>query len=223
MVKLILPGQVILPAPVDAGLQRFLTIEVVREQEVAAVARGAAVEKHEFDSADPNDLIELTYDDGFTQWISVEQFLADRRDERVQRQARGESDVAPAEEVPVYPIFSERTRDLKQAALRTLRILRLIKATDSPAAMGGKVAGAVTALAAVKHLEGKLPGLYRLGNPLRFDTAAPEELSGEPALLFLHGTASSLSGSFGELVASATRRPCSRDMPAASSAGSIAP
>ena len=86
MVKLILPGQVVPSTPVDAGLQRFLPVEVVREQEVAAaVARGAPVEKHDFDGADPNDLIELTYDDGFTQWISVEQFLADRREEGAQR------------------------------------------------------------------------------------------------------------------------------------------
>ena len=211
MVKLILPGQVVPSTPVDAGLQRFLPIEVVREQEVTAVVRGAAVEKHDFDCADPNDLIELTYDDGFTQWISVEQFLADRREERVQRQARGESNVAPAEEIPVYPIFSERTRDLKEAALQTLRILRLLKVTDSPATMGGKVAGAVAALAAVRLLESKLdpqPGLYRLGDPLRFaGTAAPEDLSGEPALLFLHGTASSLSGSFSELISSADWAP----------------
>ena len=118
---------------------------------------------------------------------------------------------APAEEVPVYPIFSERTRDLKEAALRTLRILRLLKVTDSPATMGGKIAGAVAALAAVRVLESKLdpkPGLYRLGNPLSFaETVAAEELSGEPVLLFLHGTASNLSGSFGELMSSADWAP----------------
>ncbi|HET9535422.1 MAG TPA: CHAT domain-containing protein, partial [Mesorhizobium sp.] len=183
----------------------------MREQEVTPVARGAAVEKHDFDGADPNDLIELTYDDGFTQWISVGQFLADRREEGAQRQARGESAPAPAEEVPLYPIFSERTRDLKEAALRTLRILRLLKVTDSPATMGGKIAGAVAALAAVRMLESKLdpkPGLYRLGHPLSFaETVAAEELSGEPVLLFLHGTASNLSGSFGELISSADWAP----------------
>jgi CHAT domain-containing protein/pimeloyl-ACP methyl ester carboxylesterase len=212
MVKLILPGQVVPSTPVDAGLQRFLPVEVVREQEVAAaVARGAPVEKHDFDGADPNDLIELTYDDGFTQWISVEQFLADRREEGAQRQARGESEPASAAEVPIYPIFSERSRDLKQTALRTLRILRLLEVTDSPATMGGKISGAVAALAAVRVLESKLdpkPGLYRLGDPLRFaETTAPEELSGEPVLLFLHGTASNLSGSFGELMSSADWAP----------------
>jgi hypothetical protein len=77
--------------------------------------------------------------------------------------------------------------------------------------MGGKISGAVAALAAVRVLESKLdpkPGLYRLGDPLRFaETTAPEELSGEPVLLFLHGTASNLSGSFGELMSSADWAP----------------
>ena len=77
--------------------------------------------------------------------------------------------------------------------------------------MGGKIAGAVAALAAVGVLESKLdpkPGLYRLGDPLRFaEIAAPDELSCNPALLFLHGTASNLSGSFGELMSSADWAP----------------
>ena len=128
MVKLILPGQVVPSTPVDAGLQRFLPVEVVREQEVtAAVARGAPVEKHDFDGADPNDLIELTYDDGFTQWISVEQFLADRREEGAQRQARGESEPASAEEVRIIERILRHLGLWQEECARIAAPIRLAK------------------------------------------------------------------------------------------------
>jgi pimeloyl-ACP methyl ester carboxylesterase len=162
-------------------------------------------------------LLELRYDDGFVHFISVEQFLEDRRELREVRRSRGDQpDVAPPEDVPLQPLIDERARvrsadqqdrgRLRDAALKVVRVLRLVDPTDSPAGIAGTVAGGLGALAVVSRIEGQLspaPGIYQLASPSvaePFDATAIR--GGEPALVFIHGTASSLEGSFGGLVAS---------------------
>ena len=218
MAKLILPGEQVAPSPIESGLERYLKVTVLREQRVdpAARALGAPLEKHDFPDASLNDLLELHYDDGFVHYISVGQFLEDRQEAREVRRSRGETELAPPEEVPLQTLFDDRPRvwsadqrdrgKLRDALLKVSRVLRLVDPTDSPIGMAGTVAGGLGALAVVSRIEGQLTpeaGVYRLASPSvgePFDAAALR--GGDPALVLIHGTASSLHGSFGGLVVS---------------------
>ena len=67
MPTLILPGDVVKPEPVEPGVQKFLVgAMAVHQQMVEPVARGGTVDRHVFDDAQSDDVIELSYSDGFT-------------------------------------------------------------------------------------------------------------------------------------------------------------
>ncbi len=143
---------------------------------------------------DENDLVEIELEGGVRLWTTVDQL---RQDLAPQRQ-RGA--VAAADELllPVALPFGTPSRGLGTWILKALRISKVDLAED----LADK-----SAVALARRLEDQLkpgPGLYSCSFADRCDLkelpAQEAAFSSEkPALLFIHGTASSTDGSFGGL------------------------
>lgn len=136
----------------------------------------------------PDDVVEVELQDGLRIWTTVERFSEDVGT-RLDRSARSATDPGVVDVPPVLTL-GPASRSTGGLSLRVLRVL------------GIRVDQQITAFAA-EHVEGRLapgPGLYRCGE---HDASALQPVSAldgtAPVLLFLHGTASSTSGSFGEL------------------------
>lgn len=134
-----------------------------------------------------DDVVELTFDDGIVFYVPA----AALRDDVAPAASRGALSTVP---LPARLAFGAQTRGLGDWALKAVRVFGVRTAADL--AVGALVA----------HIEGKLsqlgpgPGLYRCPSPGALGPAAGGQLPGDgPLLVFLHGTASSTSGSFGGL------------------------
>lgn len=191
MTTLSLPGRDVPLTPEDqaeaAALAAFgITIE--RRQEVIGIVRGEALTRELFESEDENDVIELQFDAGVVQYISVKELI----EKSATRRAADDTTVV---EVPVQ--FHRGTgadRGIFDWAARGLRVFRAHK----------KLADVAEEKIIETFDEGQIPepGLYRVNaegelvDPVR----AAEQLDiARPWLLFVHGTASSTEGSFGGL------------------------
>lgn len=190
MTTLRLPGQIVANDTSDLdALQQFLDVEVLRTHEVIGVVRGAALKSADLQGAEDDDVIELQFDGGVVQWITVAQLKAEGR------VARGtDGDVL---EVPVQFRRGAAERGLWDWILRGLRVLRIDPAN--------KLAN-LGQTEIVDRFEGQQqppPGLYRIGDKgaLTNQITNPNQLGGgsAPWLTFIHGTASSTDGSFGKM------------------------
>lgn len=190
--RLILPGRIVpAQAPEDPQLAQFVTVRPIQTQELEGATRaGRVIEEHELTGAADEDIVELEYESGVKEWVSVGQLKDDLRQLPGQRGAPG--DVL---RLPITPIHGTTERSVFGAALKALKVFGI----DPVEPIAG-----VGAQAIVGHFESKLdpaPGLYRLPDlrvPAIVRIAAPDEFDvGGPTLMFIHGTASSLMGSFG--------------------------
>ncbi len=190
-IKLILPGRIVEPTAADPGVDQYVDVETLREQAVETTVRGVSGEEQELDGARDTDVVELEWEGGVKQWVSVAQLREDMDATGLRR------DGGPQQlRVPARLVRPNRTRGVADWVLKGLKVLRI-----SPAE-------AVASLAAdqiVAHFEEKLqpgPGLYRFTDPntLGERIASPGDLDASaPYLVFIHGTASSSSGSFSGL------------------------
>lgn len=135
-----------------------------------------------------DDAIELELQDGLRIWTTVARFA----DDLVCRPDRSATQGAEpgVVDVPSALTLGPASRSTGGLAIRVLRVL------------GIRVDQEIAAFAA-EHVEGRLqpgPGLYRCGEQGATSLQPVGTLEGkDPVLLFLHGTASSTSGSFGGL------------------------
>ncbi len=132
----------------------------------------------------PDDVVEIELQDGLRIWSRVENVPQDL----VRRSQRGP--LGDTVHLPSQLSIGPASRAMGGWAIKALKVLGL----DIP--------GKITDFAA-EHVEGKLqpgPGLYRcsLDDATALRPVSPLGGTG-PVLLFLHGTASSTSGSFSEL------------------------
>ncbi len=187
MPKLLVSGRLD-PSPPrpQPGSGRFLQTRVLETVLVEGTrADGGVVE---LDVAE-DDLLELTLEDGITWWVSFDRLQKDLR----WTTTRG--DRTPGDVVRLTPTIrvGEPSRGPGGLGLKVVKRLGL----DLPRAGAQFIA---------ERLESRLepgPGLYRCPSPRHLGAAAqPEDLAGDrPALVLLHGTASSAEGSFGGLAA----------------------
>lgn len=190
---LIVPGSEI---DSDSTDRKFVKSEfhkpvAARAVEVSATRDGAKEIVLEEDGVAADRLVELQLDDG-----SVVLTNASRLREMIRDAAavRGEGDL---DRVPTFFDFGAAERGFGGVALKVLRWFKV-----DPV----KELADVATLEAIRYIEDRLdrpPGLYRLrddgslGEPI--GDALPAAAA--PLLLFLHGTASSTSGSFSALFA----------------------
>jgi pimeloyl-ACP methyl ester carboxylesterase/tetratricopeptide (TPR) repeat protein len=156
------------------------------------LSRAAEVQLPTLVDADPGDVIELQFADGTCQWVSIAQLQEDMA-------ARGHRSALPeGVMMPLWPIGAQtaESRDISEWALKGLKLI------------GFDPVGKMADLAErkiIEKFEEKLDpaeGLYPLDGQMTPGTAITKEeqlnASGT-VLVFLHGTASSIAGSFGEL------------------------
>lgn len=174
----------------DPSVKDFLNIEVVRTESAADVGqRGARATEYRLDEARDEDVLELEFQSGVTQWVSVSQLRED-----LGRPRSGENNgiIVPG----VIPRRRPSSRGVADWVLKGLKLLRL-DPVDPVADL------AIDVL--ISQFETKLtrsPDLYRVSSSLEpLSTAKPDSLeTSDPLLVFLHGTASNTHGSFGKLV-----------------------
>jgi CHAT domain-containing protein len=191
--KLLIPGvQATGHAPVERSLAEFVEVTVALETYVSPASRAAFETQFAEIDAAPDDVLEMQYENGVTQWVSVEQLAEDLSQTMGVRAA-----VEPGLlRIPLTPAFTQRSRGVLGWVLKGLRLLKV-----DPA----KKLASLAAQQIIERFESKLDppaGLYRLADPSAAteQVTAPEALGGtKPALILLHGTASSLGGSFGGL------------------------
>lgn len=164
-----------------------LELEVKASTRVDPRARATGQEKdHPLTGADDTDVIELKYENGITRWVTIEQLRQE-----------GEAPTAREVRLPATISTGDPSRGLVgDLALKALKVFG-IKLPDKIADKGAREIA--------EYFESQLkpgPGLYRLTDPNQIGAKIekPGELrSTKPYLLFLHGTASSTSGSFGKM------------------------
>jgi tetratricopeptide (TPR) repeat protein/pimeloyl-ACP methyl ester carboxylesterase len=166
-------------------------VEVKREQVVDAASRSASQQEPTLEDVEETDIIEREWQNGIKQWTSVGQLREDLKQEGASRGLE-----ANELRVPTAPPVRATSRGLVDWGLKALKILRV-----SPAEETAKL----SIRQIIKHFEDKLrpdAGLYRIQGQMVLEDRklTARNLSGKsPYLLFIHGTASTTTGSFGRL------------------------
>jgi tetratricopeptide (TPR) repeat protein len=192
----------------DAEVADFLNATVRNEIQVSIAARGVPVTVQTLDrSADSDsDVVELEFEGGIRQYINPAQLRDDLKKRKANLVARGGDASGDVVEIPT-DFGHAQSRGIGDLVLKTLRIV------------GIDLAGAAARQAVrlvISQFEGKLdppPGLYQLRDPrnVEKEIRATKDIDARgPCLLLLHGTASSISGSFGGLVTGDTESGGSR-------------
>jgi tetratricopeptide (TPR) repeat protein len=204
-VKLVIPGVQITPAPQEplfAGDPGELSIQVLHAARVELGLRGAVADVHTFDKAEDTDIVEIEWEGGVREWMSVGQLRTDLATQGTAPPSRSapamaESLVNGAVHIPAAMPRGPRTRGATGWIIKGLQILRV-----NPVSPLANLAVAEV----VRRFEDKQqfgPGLYPVPESLVLQENSflkPGELTGEgPFLVFLHGTASNTQGSFGKL------------------------
>ena len=147
-----------------------------------------------------DEILEFEFEGGVRLWLSVEQYQQDLKDSSQQRTRSVETDSETLiihSELP-FAVPTAPTRGVLDWLIKGIRVFEanpIDKAIDSAAKAGAQVLA--------NKIEDKLdpkPGLYRY-DELETDKAITAELpdSDKPYLIFLHGTFSSVAGSFSKL------------------------
>jgi hypothetical protein len=142
--------------------------------------------------AEPDDVVELEFEGGIVQWVSVEQLRLDMQAQG----ARGVEDAIPVPTQPLGPPTS-RSRWAGRWMLKGLKILGI-----DPVNAAGDLAEAEVISRFEERLQPK-SGLHRLESPTvtADEIKSPEAFvdAHQASLIFIHGTASSIPGSYYEL------------------------
>jgi triacylglycerol esterase/lipase EstA (alpha/beta hydrolase family) len=172
----------LVPAPAPPELARGLPAEfVVPKGAVQVQAPRAGRQAIHLDGLEPDDVVEITFDDGLRLWSRVDDLARDFRLAR-SRDADGDVITLPA----TLPIGGP-SRGWSGWAIKGLKVFGL----DLEASIGDFVA---------ERVERRLkpgPGLYSCADPAAPHLSKVTRLRGAgPTLVLLHGTASSAEASF---------------------------
>ena len=174
------------PRPEPSSLAGGLPEGTVRVKwAVHAQAARAGAGPARLEGVPPDDVVELEFRDGLRLWMRVEDLRADLS------RGGGDQGADGVVRVPtMLPVGAASRGSAGAWAIRALKVLDI------------DIEGGITDFVSA-HVEGRLapgPGLYRcVEDPAR--ALSPVRTLGgtAPVLVFLHGTASSTSGSFGGL------------------------
>ena len=195
--KIQLPGSPIIDSETvaDPSLAFFDGIApatIKHRQTLGDLSRAAEVQLPTLVDADPGDVIELQFADGTCQWVSVAQLQEDMA-------ASGHrSALTEGVTVPSWPIGAQtaESRDISEWALKGLKLIGFDPVGKTADLAERKI---------IEKFEEKLDpgeGLYPLDGQMTPGTVITTEEQFDASgtvLVFLHGTASSIAGSFGEL------------------------
>lgn len=141
-----------------------------------------------------DDVAELQLEGGLTVYGTIDRLLEDHFPDQVEK--RGQSTLTLPEKISVG---GDTTRGGEEIGVRSIRLLDIRQ-------IGIEAAGKGSAYLIAKTIESRLYGeeaLYRLerqGSTISMHPSSPEEIpTGQPILVFLHGTFSSTEGSFGKI------------------------
>lgn len=204
--ELLLPGTEDATAQKEPGLSRFVSVEVRTARTVNGASRAASVTPPTPlpDDVAEDDIVELEFEkDGKTwkQWTTVEELR-----KTVESQPTRDGRFI----VPRTWVAKDASRGVGAIALKALKIFG-IDTQDRFAEKGAQVLAAAIAEKFESEIEkqGHPFGLYKYNNPARINARDRlptlddvKKLPGDgPYLVFIHGTASSSTGSFGKLIA----------------------
>lgn len=192
--KLRIPGTPLRDHALAEAPWQVITLRESHSFQIAA-ARAGASDAPILDT-DETDVVEVELEDGSRLWTSRDRFCDELFS---QTEKRGTGDIL---EIPAtLPLHGPSRGFIGAALIKTLRFIKI----DVPKLAAKKLA---------KLWEDRTftsddgPGLYRCATAAQFGLTPvrPADLSADqPILLFLHGTASSTQGSFGELWAKERR------------------
>ncbi|MGH9175143.1 MAG: esterase/lipase family protein, partial [Vicinamibacterales bacterium] len=173
------------PKPAPPALARGLPADlIVPKGAVLVQAARAGSRALQLDGLEPDDVVEMTFDDGLRLWSRVDDL---ERDFGLARSRDADGDVIT---LPTALPIGGPSRGWGGWAIKGLKVFGL----DIEDSIGDFVAGRV---------EGRLkpgPGLYRCSDTSDTTLTPVKRLEGAgPTLVLLHGTASSTSASFGGL------------------------
>lgn len=211
--RMILPGHQVQDKPkMEAQLQDeldgFLDVNIVVASEVDVRQRGTASEEAVvLDNAEDDDIVEIEFDNGARQWVSVAQLREDLEQTGLKRGASREL------ALPSMLRQEGATRGLlTDLGVKALKLIRTKLPDEIESKIADEIKDMTVGLAADKaalriagYFEDKLnpggPGLYRFTDPqLLGEKVGRKDLDNKaPWLLFLHGTASTSTGSFSRL------------------------
>ncbi|GAA0761356.1 CHAT domain-containing protein [Ideonella azotifigens] len=144
--------------------------------------------------AAPDEVLRLTLEDGLVLWSRVDDFLQEHGQAPSTRGKAAGNWAVPPRLVPKR-LEEGPKRGAVGVALQALELFGVDVAGHAAAALGAKLEA--------RQLGGRAPGLYRVtlddGPPVLQSMATGELPADAPLLVFLHGTMSSLAGSFGDL------------------------
>ena len=188
-IQFVLPGRKVDIADGDS-VNRFHRVKTVQSQVVEAPSRGGREPAEEL-ACDPDDVIELTYDDGTRHWISAGQLQEDL--------VIADPDSKTALGTRLHSMLTPQTaeRGIGSIALKALKVFKV----DPVEGAADLAVEQVIEKFERQTLEGE--GLFRFATPGGIGEKADRLSATAPLLVFLHGTASSSGGSFGKLTGTA--------------------
>jgi tetratricopeptide (TPR) repeat protein len=199
---LLLPGTEDDNVKKEIGMDQFVKVEVRTARAVSDVSRGGgAVLTPLPDDAREDDIVELEFEnDGkvWKQWMTVDEM---RERIKAEQPSRGGEPLR----LPQSWESKDASRGVGAIALKTLKIFGIDTADKFAEKGAQKIAAAIAdKFESQVEKQGHPFGLYRFTNPSKIETkdfiSDPKQIaSSEPYLVFIHGTASSSTGSFGKL------------------------
>ena len=184
-IRLVLPGKTIVSTG-QSVTTPYHSVETLSAKVIEVATRGGPEPTEEVDCA-ADDVLELTFADGARQWISAAQFREDLR--QTDPTALTERGLR----VPSLLAGETAERGIGGLALKALKLLKIDPA-DAAATLATK---AIIAKFETKAIPDS--GLFVFPTPDRLGLPAKALSPAAPLLIFLHGTMSSSTGSFGKL------------------------
>lgn len=198
--RILLPGVPTVEADAQAdGSRAFFEgiakVRVKETRDVKGPSRAGAPQAEVMVEAAPDDVVELDFGDGIRQWVSVAQLEQD-----MERSGHRSTQLGGVV-VPFQPLgmpLGAESRGGPEWVLKGLKLFGFDPVEEAANFAERKI---------VEKFEEKLnpqPGLYPLTGPTALGKAITSDTQFDasgPALIFIHGTASSIAGSFGEMTA----------------------
>ena len=168
------------------GMPRRVRLGASRDAGAAALPVTAAAD----------DVVRVEYENGLALWMRADDLLKERGERIVGRGAAGAEWIVDPSPRPGLRQRSTADRGVVGIGIKVLEIFGVD--------LKKKSAALLSRTFEERQLKGHAPGLYRVpfdagGAQVALDATAPPLPADRPILLFLHGTMSSVMGSFGDL------------------------